>query len=182
MRVSNRRRLWSGGDRRLLLLIGILPELLRPPVEGPMEAGEALAGGVRLFVGLAIGSGLGIFAFLFVFAFLSPPSTVRDKATSPRPPDDARQTIEQAAKDRAAPEQRTETAKAAMDGARRLHEREALTASKEPELKKREQDLAFRERHIEDLYRKADADTKAAAATRSDLERRLAAIRRAARE
>jgi len=52
-----------------------------------------------------------------------------------------------------------------------------MTSSQEFKLKKREQDLAFRERHIEDLQRKADAEAKSAAAMRSDLEKRLAAIK-----
>ena len=99
-----------------------------------------------------------------------------------RAADDARETIAQAGKDRAAAERATETAKIAMEGARRLSERESEVASREAESKKRWDALEFRERHIEDLNRKADADAKSAAATRSDLERRLAAIKRAAGE
>ena len=54
------------------------------------------------------------------------------------------------------------------------------STAKETDLKAREDALAFRERHVEDLHRKADGDAKAAVDLRTQLERKLAAIASAA--
>lgn len=54
------------------------------------------------------------------------------------------------------------------------------STAKDADLRKREDALAFRERHVEDVHRQAEADAKAVSDLRVQLERKLDAIRNAA--
>lgn len=56
----------------------------------------------------------------------------------------------------------------------------AKSSAKDADLKAREEALAFRERHVEDLHRQVAGDAKAVNELRGQLERKLDAIRNAA--